>query len=131
MPSQVWDKITYPFSTTEAVNGKVISPTLYDGCNDISMLGLKLIHVCKRDPWSYVSVTVTCLYMSIIDLILKSHNASVPYPRMQHSEQKCAHFCSEWCIVGYGALCIVGFVRLVYMILTGSCIGFINVTVCI
>ena len=21
---------------------------------------------------------------------------------MQHSEQKCAHFCSEWCILGYG-----------------------------
>ena len=21
---------------------------------------------------------------------------------MHHSEQKCAHFCSEWCIVGYG-----------------------------
>ena len=25
-----------------------------------------------------------------------------PYPTMHHSEQKCAHFCSEWCIVGYG-----------------------------
>ena len=33
----------------------------------------------------------------------KSHNAPVPYPTMQHSEQKCAHFCSECCIVGYGA----------------------------
>ena len=33
---------------------------------------------------------------------------------MDHSEQKCAHFCSEWCIVGYGTGCIVGFVRLVY-----------------
>ena len=41
-----------------------------------------------------------------IDLIHKSHNAPVPYPTMHHSEQKCAHFCSEWCIVGYetGAL---------------------------
>ena len=27
----------------------------------------------------------------------------VPYPRMLRSEQKCAHFCSEWSIVGYGA----------------------------
>ena len=33
----------------------------------------------------------------------KSQNAPVPYPTMHHSEQKCAHFCSEWCIVGYGA----------------------------
>ena len=32
----------------------------------------------------------------------KSHNSPVPYPTMHHSEQKCAHFCSEWCIVGYG-----------------------------
>ena len=24
------------------------------------------------------------------------------YPKMLHSEQKCAHFCSEWSIVGYG-----------------------------
>ena len=35
------------------------------------------------------------------DLIHKSHNAPVPYPTMHHSEQKCAHFCSEWCFVGY------------------------------
>ena len=27
--------------------------------------------------------------------------ALVPYPTTHHSEQKCAHFCSEWCIVGY------------------------------
>ena len=32
----------------------------------------------------------------------KSHNAPVPYPTMHHSEQKCAHFCSEWYIVAYG-----------------------------
>ena len=35
-----------------------------------------------------------------IDLISKYHNVPVPYPTMHHSEQKCAHFCSEWCIVG-------------------------------
>ena len=32
----------------------------------------------------------------------ESQNAPVPYPRMLHSEQKCAHFCSEWSILGYG-----------------------------
>ena len=37
-----------------------------------------------------------------MDQFHKSHNAPVPYPTMHHSEQKCAHFCSEWCIVGYG-----------------------------
>ena len=38
----------------------------------------------------------------IIDLIHKSQTAPAPYPTMLHSEQKCAHFCSEWSIVGYG-----------------------------
>ena len=38
----------------------------------------------------------------LIDQIHKSHNAPVPYPTMPHSEQKCAHSCSECCTVGYG-----------------------------
>ena len=37
-----------------------------------------------------------------IDLIHKSRNAPLPYPTMHHPEQKCAHFCSEWYIVGWG-----------------------------
>ena len=36
-----------------------------------------------------------------IDKFHKSQNAPVPHPRMLHSEQKCAHFCSEWSILGY------------------------------
>ena len=32
----------------------------------------------------------------------KSQNASVPYPTLLHSEQKCTHFCSERSNVGYG-----------------------------
>ena len=35
----------------------------------------------------------------------KSQNAPVPYPTMLYSEQKCAHFCSEWSIVGYAHFC--------------------------
>ena len=41
-------------------------------------------------------------YTDGIDLIHKSQNSPVPYPPILHSEQKCAHFCSEWSIVGYG-----------------------------
>ena len=41
-------------------------------------------------------------YMVTMDQFHKSQNAPVPYPRMLHSEQKCAHFCSEWSILGYG-----------------------------
>ena len=32
----------------------------------------------------------------------KSHNAPAPYPTMHHSDQRCADFCSEWCILVYG-----------------------------
>ena len=41
-----------------------------------------------------------------IEQFHKSHNAPVSYPTIHHSEQKCVHFCSELCIVGYrtGAL---------------------------
>ena len=29
---------------------KLFHPTLYNGCDDLSMLGLKLIHVSERGP---------------------------------------------------------------------------------
>ena len=44
MPSKMWDEITYPFLN---FNGA----TLYNGCNYLSMLGLKLNHVSKRGHW--------------------------------------------------------------------------------
>ena len=43
----------------------------------------------------------TTAHKKTIDQIQKSHNSPVPYPTMYHSKQKCSHFCSEWCIVGY------------------------------
>ena len=38
----------------------------------------------------------------IQNLIYNTHNAPVLYYTMYHSVQKCVHFCSECCIVGYG-----------------------------
>ena len=32
----------------------------------------------------------------------KSYNAPVPHPTMHHSEEQCAHFCSQCWIMGYG-----------------------------
>ena len=56
MLSKMWDEMTYPFPN---FNGgrfhrwslgmdKSFHPTHYNGCNYLSMLGLKLIHVSKR-----------------------------------------------------------------------------------
>ena len=36
------------------------------------------------------------------DQIHTSHNASVSFSTMHHSDQKCVLFCSDWCAVGNG-----------------------------
>ena len=58
------------------------------------------------DLFPYINTTlcetVVIVYGLAIDHFHKSQNAPVPYPRIRHSEQKCAHFCSEWSILGYG-----------------------------
>ena len=39
-------------------NGLVISPTFYDGCNNLSTHELKLIYVTKKDPYSLVHIQI-------------------------------------------------------------------------
>ena len=71
---------------------------------------LIIIGIQGKSDWKIKSVFVviiiyTCLCFDNvrnIDQFHKSQNASIPYPTMLHSEQKCAHFCTEWSIVGYG-----------------------------
>ena len=46
--------------------------------------------------------TESSIHWLPIDQSHKCHNVLVPYPTIHQSEQKCVHFCSEWCIVGYG-----------------------------
>ena len=50
-PGKVWDKITYPFLN---FNGATVHPRLYNGCNYLSKLGLKLNHVSKRGYWKFL-----------------------------------------------------------------------------
>ena len=56
IPSKMWDEISYPFPKFQWLHhqnlgmDKKFHPILYNGCNYISMLGLKLIHVSKRLP---------------------------------------------------------------------------------
>ena len=52
-------------------------------------------------PFKHCLNVLICYYRWI-DLNNKFHYEPVPYPTMLHSEQKCAHFCSEWSIVVYG-----------------------------
>ena len=70
------------------------------------------IHILPSPADHYASLdcyTVTVLRLPLryatrppIDQFNKSQNTPVPYPIMLHSEQKSAHFCSEWSIMGYG-----------------------------
>ena len=56
--------------------------------------------------WSGSGESAIWNMLILIDKSHKSRDVLVPYPTIHHSEQKCAHFCCEWCIVGYwtGAL---------------------------
>ena len=53
------DEIPYPFPnfngcTVECLGmDKWFHPTHHNGCNQSSILGLKLNHVCKGGPWAY------------------------------------------------------------------------------
>ena len=76
IPSKVWDEITYPFLNFRWSLGmdKWFHTTLYNGCNYLSMLGLKLM-LMKGDPgltvphppWTWLAKqmantqTATCL----------------------------------------------------------------------
>ena len=43
----------------------------------------------------------TIIHPCIIDQLRKSQNAPEPSSALLHSEQNCAHFCSEWSILGF------------------------------
>ena len=50
MPSKVWDEITYPFVSSKLkLRNGWFHPTLYNGCNYLSMLPRKLSHFSKRN----------------------------------------------------------------------------------
>ena len=45
---------------------------------------------------------ITLKYNNMVNQFHKSHNAPDSHPTTHHSEQKHAHFCSEWWIAGFG-----------------------------
>ena len=52
--SKVWDYIIYPFPNLGRWSlrmDKLFLLAIYNGCNYLSMLGFKLIHVSRRGPW--------------------------------------------------------------------------------
>ena len=54
MPSKVWDEIGHPFQNLNGCKfwmDKQFHPILYNGCNYLSMLGLKLIYIDSLSHW--------------------------------------------------------------------------------
>ena len=96
-----WLSIVWAYSEQETENG----PWLWLGAWQQTTTWL-----CPS--WKGSMVPILCswhhycsmseFYIDTVDLIHKSHNSPVSYPTMHYSVQKCAHFCFEWCIVGYG-----------------------------
>ena len=72
-----------------------------DECHKTSLMiviiKFAIIFSLETQPGNCVAISC-CL--GLINLLHKSHSA--PCPTMHQSEQKCAHFFSEWCIVRYG-----------------------------
>ena len=56
MHYKVWDEITYPFPNLNGCTDEVWEATLNCACDYLSMPGLKLIHVSKRGPWSFMQL---------------------------------------------------------------------------
>ena len=68
MPSKVWGEITYPFPNFNGCTVELwewisnsISP-FYDGCNYLSMMGLKFNYINKRGPWTPLAPSSTIIY---------------------------------------------------------------------
>ena len=110
VPINTVNLIYFPVSHTTGRDHFVYVPNQWEmmlHCNIISnWLGTFTKWFLHRLPLGVrYKVSVESLKSGIfpsIDQFHKSQNAPVPYPTMLHSEQKCAHFCSEWNIVGYG-----------------------------
>ena len=62
--------------------------------------------ISKTLEWQLVRIGSVCDWT--IDQIHISYDAPIPYPIIHFSEQKCAHFSSEWCFVGYETGVFVG-----------------------
>ena len=121
-PNTHWNQnvvILTKFSSLAAL--KVVKMIIFSAANDKNyqngdiFVPVLLIQLQQKTPNKTVCIFHGVYCMSLwIDLIHKSHSAPVPYPTMLHSEQKCAHFCSEWSIVEYGTGAFWDFVKLVY-----------------
>ena len=81
MPSKVWDEITYPFPNFSgcAVEvwkmDKLFHTTLYNWCNYLSILWLKLINVSKRGLWSlFIKPSIRYSWLILTFLFILNHH---------------------------------------------------------
>ena len=63
---------------------KLFQPTLYNECNCLSMMGLKLIHLSKRGPWEHPSGNCTDWSMLIKSWPLSSPSITLQWRHNDH-----------------------------------------------
>ena len=68
----------------------------------IGKIQLGIVYLEMLDPPPTLGTNLVHYKLNSDDDDDYDDDAPFPYPTMLHSEQKCAHLCSEWSIVGYG-----------------------------
>ena len=92
MPSKMWDEITYPFpnfngATTEAWEWISNFISLYNRCDYLSMEGIRLIHVIKKDHrgWNTMYIYGLSLIILVMHHIPYWWNMSTQVPNTDFS----------------------------------------------
>ena len=85
----MWDEITYPFPNFNGATvdvwewDKQFHFTLYNICNYLSMLGLKLIHVSQRDPRTSAAMVLT-KQSKLVPVFQEEEFALYPYDKLNY-----------------------------------------------
>ena len=98
MPGKVWGEITYPFLNFNVNHwswgmGKSFHPTLYNVCNYLSMLGLKLNHVGKR---GLICPSYKVIITTIINFLRFHSPCRLPNNSNKMSISNCHLFFITW-----------------------------------
>ena len=83
---------------------KSFHPTCYNGCNYLSMLGLKLIHVSKRGHWYLLSYQICGSTEYQLKMLSLLNNDFIPLVN-----QCCSVLCEGWVGLNHTGILDIGF----------------------
>ena len=110
---------------------KQFHPTVYSGCNYLSMLGLKLNHVSKRGPGHWIGIDFLPLACGTITAVSYADSGWLLYPEPYCNALSRKYVPYESCIMhpmGYAQFCCVLLCFFCFYLLVDSCHLFISHT---